>query len=149
MTATHEYDDIIDMNYPLANADTVKHPRMSSADRAKIFSPFAALKGYEEAIAAKQHIRVPRILLTEESNAELDRRLQMLDAALSLSVHPVVQVVYFEPAPHTDSKEEGDYITFTGMVARYLPDSRILQIVDRQIRLNDICSMEGDFFHEL
>ncbi|MCI5855867.1 MAG: hypothetical protein MR016_00660 [Agathobacter sp.] len=54
MTATHEYDEIIEMKYPLETTDTQKHPRMSRADRAKIFSPFAALKGYEEAIAAKQ-----------------------------------------------------------------------------------------------
>lgn len=50
----HEYDDIINLEYPLKNFDTTKHPRMSHTDRAKIFAPFSALKGYEEAIAAKQ-----------------------------------------------------------------------------------------------
>jgi hypothetical protein len=47
---THEYDDIIDMEYPLKNSDTIKHPRISNAERAKIFASFAALKGYEEVI---------------------------------------------------------------------------------------------------
>ena len=51
---THRYDDIIHLEYPLKSADTVKHPRMTVEDRAKIFAPFAALKGYEDAIAAKQ-----------------------------------------------------------------------------------------------
>lgn len=39
------YDDIIKMNRPESN-----RPKMDISDRAKIFMPFAALKGYEEAI---------------------------------------------------------------------------------------------------
>lgn len=39
------YDDIIKLNRPESN-----RPKMDIADRAKIFMPFAALKGYEEAI---------------------------------------------------------------------------------------------------
>ncbi len=55
LAETHKYDDIIHMKYPLECHDTVKYPPMSRTDRAKIFSPFAALKGYEEAIAAKRN----------------------------------------------------------------------------------------------
>ncbi|MDD3403777.1 MAG: hypothetical protein PHQ72_10540 [Hespellia sp.] len=51
-----KYSDIIHMKYPLSSADRIKHPRMSNSDRAKIFAPFAALKGYEEAIEAKQKL---------------------------------------------------------------------------------------------
>jgi hypothetical protein len=47
---THKYDDIIDMEYPLKTSDTVKHPRMSNAERAKIFAPFAALRGFDDVI---------------------------------------------------------------------------------------------------
>lgn len=47
------YEDIIGLPYPPKDRDMAKHPPMSAADRAKIFAPFAALKGYEEAIAAK------------------------------------------------------------------------------------------------
>ncbi|MBP1757002.1 MAG: hypothetical protein H6Q59_3400, partial [Firmicutes bacterium] len=49
--ATHGYDDILHTEYPLKNRDIIKHPKMTIEDRAKIFAPFAALKGYEEAIA--------------------------------------------------------------------------------------------------
>ena len=31
-----------------------RHPRMNLTDRAKIFSPFAALRGYEDEIANKR-----------------------------------------------------------------------------------------------
>ncbi len=34
--------------------------KMSREDRAKQFMPFAALKGYEEALRAKEHIVVPK-----------------------------------------------------------------------------------------
>ena len=39
------YDDIIGWERPVSN-----RPRMDVSDRAKIFMPFAALKGYDEAI---------------------------------------------------------------------------------------------------
>lgn len=44
-----KYDDIINLERPKSN----RIP-MSREDRAKIFMPFSALKGYEEAIEEKQ-----------------------------------------------------------------------------------------------
>ena len=47
-----KYMDIIDKERPQHNGDEfdIKHPKMSREQRAKIFAPFAALKGYEETI---------------------------------------------------------------------------------------------------
>ena len=42
-----DYKDIMYLDRP-----NPTHPRMARADRAKIFMPFAALKGYEEALEA-------------------------------------------------------------------------------------------------
>ena len=49
---SHEYDDIINKCRPEHNGDDfdIKHPKMSSGARAKIFAPFAALKGHNEAL---------------------------------------------------------------------------------------------------
>jgi hypothetical protein len=41
-----KYDDIINLPHPTST----KHPRMSLYDRAAQFSPFAALKGHDDAI---------------------------------------------------------------------------------------------------
>lgn len=41
-------EDIIYTKYPFDKPS--KRPRMSISDRAKIFAPFAALRGYEEEI---------------------------------------------------------------------------------------------------
>ena len=49
---SEEYKDIINMERPVHKGDEfeARHPHMSQENRAKIFAPFAALKGYEEAI---------------------------------------------------------------------------------------------------
>ena len=46
------------------------HPRMPMSNRAKIFSPFAALRGYEDEIASegRDHLKGNRIELSEEGN---------------------------------------------------------------------------------
>lgn len=46
------YSDIIDKERPVHNGDDfeAKHPRMPREARAKIFAPFAALKGHNEAL---------------------------------------------------------------------------------------------------
>lgn len=47
-----EYSDIINKNRPEHNGDDfeARHPRMPREARAKIFAPFAALKGHNEAL---------------------------------------------------------------------------------------------------
>ncbi len=46
------YEDIINRQRPVHDGDSfsVQHPRMDRGNRAKIFAPFAALKGYEESV---------------------------------------------------------------------------------------------------
>ncbi len=47
------YSDIIDLPYPRTDWNfLMKHPRMGMEDRAKIFHPFAALRGHSEALEA-------------------------------------------------------------------------------------------------
>jgi hypothetical protein len=56
-----KYDDIINLERPKSN-----RPSMSRADRAKIFMPFAALKGYDEAIEEKQKLIKEKMELSED-----------------------------------------------------------------------------------
>ena len=44
-----KYDDIIKLDRPKSD-----RPKMSNHDRAKIFAPFAALRGYEDAIEVEK-----------------------------------------------------------------------------------------------
>lgn len=52
--------------------------KMSREDRAKQFMPFAALKGYEEALRAKEKIVVPKVELSEDIKEVPDRKLQSI-----------------------------------------------------------------------
>lgn len=96
---------------------------MPVADRAKQFMPFAALKGLPEALAAREKVLVPRIMLSPEMAEELDRKMHLL------SKGSMVSVVYFQ---------QGEYIRLTGLVARIDPTCRILQIVNTKISFDDI-----------
>ena len=49
--------------------------KMSVQDRAKQFLPFAALKGLPEALAEKERVVVPKIILTEDMSEELNRKM--------------------------------------------------------------------------
>ncbi len=59
--SSYEYNDIIDKQRPVHVGDDfeARHPKMSRENRAKIFAPFAALKGYEEAIDETGRVHVP------------------------------------------------------------------------------------------
>ena len=51
---------------------------MAVERRAKQFAPFAALKGFEDAVREKEIIYEPRRILSEERKNELDMKLRML-----------------------------------------------------------------------
>ena len=48
----------------------LRHPSMDVRKRAKIFAPFDALKGFSEAVAAKDVLYEERITLSQEDQEE-------------------------------------------------------------------------------
>ena len=63
-----KYADILHIERPQSEESLRKHPRMTLQNRAKIFSPFAALRGYDEQLAEEKRRteRVTKRILTEE-----------------------------------------------------------------------------------
>lgn len=116
------------------------HAKMSRLDRAKQFSPFAALKGYETALRIKEKVLVPRIELSEEAQAELDRKLHMI------AKDDWITVIYFHCFTGSDI---GEYLQITGKVSRLEPERRILQIANTIISINDIRSLKSELFFPL
>lgn len=102
-------------------------------NRAKQFVPFAALKGYEEALQAKEKIVVEKIELSEEKKAELDFKLHQVKR------NDIIKVVYF-------CKDE--YLKVEGMVSRLDTDARILKIVNTKIPFEDIYDITGEQIKE-
>ena len=76
--------------------------KMSREDRAKQFMPFAALKGYPDALRRKEKIVVERQELSDEYKEELDYQLRQIRK------NDMVTVVYYC---------KGEYLKVTGMVS--------------------------------
>jgi hypothetical protein len=100
-----------------------KKEPMSRMERAKQFMPFAALKGYEDALHERERIVVPKAELSEELKEELDRKL------LLIKQNDIIKAVYFH---------DGEYLEMTGMVSRIDTTAHILKIVNTKIPFEDI-----------
>ena len=112
------YDDIIDLPHHTSE----KHPRMSMADRAAQFSPFAALVGHEAAIRETARLTDRKIELTEDEKAVLDEKLCLLSATGGEAVF-----TYFLP---DERKDGGAYVTAAGSIKK-------LDLLERRIFLTD------------
>lgn len=97
--------------------------KMNREDRAKQFMPFAALKGYPEALRKKEKIIVPKIEMSPEYQEELNRKL------LRVEKNKIVTVIYFE---------KGEYLKVTGMVSRLDETARLIKIVNTKIFFDDL-----------
>lgn len=98
-------------------------PKMSREDRAKQFMPFAALKGYPEALRKKEKVVVPRAEVSEEYAEVLDRKLRQVKK------NDMITVIYFN---------NGEYLKKTGMVSRIDETARVLKVVNTKILFDDI-----------
>lgn len=130
----NDYQDILHKEWRGA----VGHRPMPMEERAKIFLPFAALKGYEEAIAEKKRITVEKIDLSEEMKEVLDQQFQEVLRQLEQKQHPMVTVIYFEKDKNRPG--EGLYLKLTGMVSRLDVQSRFIQVVNTKISFENIRS---------
>ncbi|SER68068.1 hypothetical protein [Lachnobacterium bovis] len=97
MNQDKSYGNLIDMNYDqIRSAESLrKHPRMQRKERAKIFMPFAALTGYEDAILDEQIIKTTRKSLSEEKKEEINKILITIQESLEKNIQVDVKVIYF------------------------------------------------------
>ncbi|MCR5742345.1 MAG: hypothetical protein K6F92_01255 [Lachnospiraceae bacterium] len=128
-----KYDDIIG----LPHYEPKHHRRQDRLNRAKIFAPFQALKGYEESIEERKLIRVAHSDMTENMLEELNNTLNTLMDMLARDEHPIIRVIYKNPA--TD-----EYISFEGKLARITVTSQTIQVVDRKILFENLRSIGFD-----
>ena len=106
-----KYGDILEMERPQTEESLHKHPRMTLQNRAKIFSPFSPLRGYDEQLAAEKQRteRVTKRILTEEEMWALSDRLMQVTKGMTITVR------YFkEDTTHPEIPAVGNYITLTG-----------------------------------
>ncbi len=113
-------------------------PPMSIHDRAAQFSPFAALTGYDAAVAETARQVDSKLELTEDQANELNQKLSRL--LERLSDRPEIRLTYFVPDKRKDG---GKYIDKTGVVRIYDSYARQLVFTDgERINVNDLYSLE-------
>ena len=142
------YADILHRQRPAHDGDGFSrlHPRMPRAKRAKIFAPYAALKGYDEAVAAKNVPYAPRHTLDEDEAQALNERLQLLrercgSGALARENRCEAAVDYFVPCAdrmHAGYGRLGQYARAAGVVWQVDMDGQTLLVGETRIAFADI-----------
>lgn len=122
-----KYRDIINLPHP----EPRNHPRMSMANRAAQFMPFAALTGYDDAIQETGRLTEARKELDEEARKKLDDTLWLLMD--EIASRPMAELTIFEP---DELKSGGSYQHIRGRLRKIdtinktfiFEDSRIVEI---------------------
>ena len=105
-----KYADILHLSRP---EPPVKHPRMALSNRAKIFSPFAALRGFDDEISS------------EGASKLLVKKVDLSDELLQVKKGMKVVVRYFVRT----TESTGKYISLTGTVVMIDPVYRELKVM--------------------
>lgn len=133
MKVTHKYDDIIDLPRPVSE----KRARMSMIDRGAQFSPFAALVGYDAAIAETARLTDFQLELTDSAKQELSEALRIL--AETVRERPEVHVLWFLP---DERKSGGAYVRTKGRVKKVDAYREMLVLEDVEIPFGSIYELE-------
>ena len=105
----NRYDDIINLPHHISPT----RQRMSMHDRAAQFAPFAALVGYDEAVAETARLTELRPELDEQEQRAINERLAYI--AEHIDEHPEVRIKYFVP---DECKSGGAVLEFNGIVRK-------------------------------
>ena len=101
--------------------------KMSREMRAKQFMPFAALKGYEEALRSRERVPVSRKEFFEDYQEELDRKLKQIRRG------DTVRVTYYEAE---------EYRKIYGEISDIDPAAGTVKIDDKEIPAENIWDFE-------
>lgn len=138
MNSERYYDDIIN----LGHYNSPSRPRMSRLSRAAQFAPFAALTGYDAAVAETARLTDKRHELTEDERIMLSEKINLLSE--NEQDRPIAEITYFRP---DDRKDGGSYEKIIGAVRRVdLGEMKIVFADGTKLDISDICGIEGEIF---
>jgi hypothetical protein len=134
------YEDILSLNRPVS----VRHRPMPTEARAAQFAPFAALNGYDAAVAETARLTEGEIETDECVKAALDQKLQIL--ASQIDTFPEAKFTYFKP---DRKKSGGAYVSAVGRVKEIDEIQRIVVLTDNtKIPIFHIYGIRSDLFDE-
>lgn len=148
------YRDILFLGRPLHDKYDpflIEHPPMPASRWAKIYAPFDALRGFQEAIASKQVLYENRHEPDVDGYAELDQQIRLLKTLVpgpgaARQNRVKVSITYYKPCQDIDSAAYGSmgtYKTITGICWNVDTDeSDMIRVGQEDIRIRDIRNIE-------
>lgn len=151
--AEFKYDDVLRHGKPvhaINDSFAVKHPAMALGKRAKIFSPFDALKGFTEAVEAKDELYVERVELSEDECADLDKEITELqelvyNGSAARENNITVTVTHFVPCNDADNDAygyRGQYVETMGVLTEIDTVKKLITVDNKRLRFDDILRLE-------
>ena len=140
MFAKDNYDDIIHLPHHVSPT----RPPMPMRARAAQFTPFAAVRGYGDAVLETQRLTDREIELSEEEKAVLDRKMQILVQVQKS--HPEIHIRYFVPDAR---KSGGEYREVSGKVKKIDLCNKILFLDQgHMLHISSISDIQSPLFAE-
>ena len=132
----------------------MRHPPMDTVHRAKIFSAFDALAGFDDCIADKEVPYCDRRCLSKGEREEINRKLAVLyqltcNTKTARKNRPQITLQYFSPCTDENSFAYGTggiYKTITGICQKVDPVADTLTVDEASIPVKDISSICGSLF---
>lgn len=136
---SNKYSDIIHLPHKQSST----RPHMPVIDRAAQFAPFAALTGYDSAIAETGRLTDERRELSDAQLEELNAKLCYIKECLD--DEPPVTITYFR---EDDRKSGGAYLDYSGTVKRIDDYEHTVLMTDgKEIFIDDIVEIESPLFN--
>ena len=128
------YDDIINLPHHVSPT----RQQMSMHDRAAQFAPFAALVGYDDAVAETARLTESRPDLDEQEQQALNAKLCTL--ADHIQEHPDVRIRYYVPDA---LKSGGAIIEICDQAVKISAETGLLTLTDkRTVEISSIVGIE-------
>lgn len=127
------YDDIINLPHHVSPT----RQRMSLHDRAAQFAPFAALVGYDDAVAETARLTESRPELDEQEQRAINERLAYI--ADHIHEQPEIRIKYFVP---DERKSGGAIIEVSGKIKKIsATDGTIVMADGCKIKTSDMTNL--------
>ena len=133
-----KYDNMLHLDRPPS-----RYPKMRRSDRAKIFAPYDALKGFSSSIREKDRVFLPRMMATDFIRDGINRRLKALRRG------DTVTVIFFVSMQRTAEEDLGEYRTETGTVLRVDEIEGTLVLDQMTVPFEDIVSLTNGDLEEM
>lgn len=126
------YQDILYCSRPVS-----RHPKMSIENRAKLFTPFSALRGFDIEILTTEQDRllVPQVMLSADQREAIWRALN------ALQKDDWVTVTHFQPVKSLDGQLLGEYAVFSGTVKKVDDVEQLLVLEGASVPFGNIHSL--------